>query len=391
MKLRSYFRAESEKVLLKDDDDTFGSDHHDIMKTFERVGWIEDDMLGVDSISIGLDNSMKHDGDEDLDQNDNLELWKEYHGDIKDTANDELAVFAAANWRQKLLKKGNTSQGPAIASKNSEITNTNGKPSSTNIVSNTGSSIQSALALFSDVNNGDQRNEEIDFILQAAQSKDILRKLSFAKYGKLKKTFSNTYIFCPFLINIDERLFYPINIALNSSRISKYRHGTTVVRKFKLLKTWKAHTNLISSVLSFPSTNIIVSSSFDCKATVWNSNYKINLGTFLQGGPTANWGFPADQCFRKYRARSDQRLERIVMKRNSKGKHIELSTYLDEGEKVDDDNNNKKNSKGERRKGNIVENNDDNDTQPLTRKFRRGRLKNQKKKFKMAMAKHMTL
>ena len=65
MKLRSYFRAESEKVLLKDDDDTFGSDHHDIMKTFERVGWIEDDMLGVDSISIGLDNSMKHDGDEE--------------------------------------------------------------------------------------------------------------------------------------------------------------------------------------------------------------------------------------------------------------------------------------------------------------------------------------
>ena len=85
MKLRSYFRAESEKVLLKDDDDTLGSDHHDIMKTFERVGWIEEYALSY-SISIGLDNSTKHDGDEDLDQNDNLELWKEYHGDIKDTA-----------------------------------------------------------------------------------------------------------------------------------------------------------------------------------------------------------------------------------------------------------------------------------------------------------------
>ena len=114
--------------------------------------------------------------------------------------------------------------------------------------------LQNTLALFNDAKEKDKRNAEIDVVAKAARSKTILRQLSHTKY------------------------------ALQSSRVSRYRAGKVVARKFKRLKEWNAHELGISNVLSIPRTEIVFSAGLDCKATIWDPVRGTKIGDLLQGG-----------------------------------------------------------------------------------------------------------
>jgi hypothetical protein len=186
MKLRPYFRKEAERALLNEGGS--GNEQQDIMKLFERVGWIEDYSLDLDAVSIGLNDTLNSDTEDDQNHLDDLEVWKQFHGDNKSTMNDELAVFAATNWKQKFLNKTKSEIDNTAFTKSSLLNEKEGKslgvmsPMPTSKKKDT--SVQNALALLSDANKGNKRNEEIDLVLKAAHSKDMLRQLSFVKYGK---------------------------------------------------------------------------------------------------------------------------------------------------------------------------------------------------------------
>ena len=172
---------------------------------------------------------------------DNQELWKEHHGDTKSAINDELAVFAASNWKSRRTRRRHNEI---------QLQNLN---SNADMLALNAAKLQNTLALFNDAKEKDKRNAEIDIVAKAARSKTILRQLSHTKY------------------------------ALQSSRMSRYRAGKVVAKRFKRLKEWKAHELGISDVLSIPRSEIMFSAGLDCKASIWDPVRGTKIG-LLQGG-----------------------------------------------------------------------------------------------------------
>ena len=142
----------------------------------------------------------------------------------------------------------------------------------------------------------------------------------------------------------------------------------------------------------FSGSNIIISTSFDGIANVWNTDNALNLETFFQGGAAATWSFPSGQCFRKYRDKFNQRLERVVSKQDSRDNDSTEDKYENELLNCNSDKKNITNSNIQMKFSGAKTINyggPHGDTQPLTpRKVRIERLKNQRNRFLQHKAKH---
>ena len=113
----------------------------------------------LDTVALSLGDELEYQDDEDLTVMDNQELWKEHHGDTKSKTNDELAVFAASNWKSRRTRgrQRNSTAGCSNA----------------DMLALNAAKLQNTLALFNDAKK-DKRNAEIDIVAKAARSKIIL-------------------------------------------------------------------------------------------------------------------------------------------------------------------------------------------------------------------------